>query len=794
MSATSTSPTTARRRAAAWLPWAVPVTLLAAWVIHVLRNYEIRAFSDPLNWLHFASQFGAEIHTSKFALGFPIFLRAALELVGPFRIFLVNLPVLAAVYLMAGSLAARAFGPENRVPRWQVVATVLALFFSFDRWLVVQMVNPFRDPLSYLLAMGAAISMAKHADSGGARPARAVAAGLLLGLACSVRETSVLLLAPFALYAFWSWRADGRIRFWRDALLFAAGLAAGLAPLMVQGLISTGQALLPPQSAVDHQLVPGAHFTSNCLRGTMERAWPYFLEMAGPGLLLLAWSAALGLWRRNRIIVGLLLPAALIHAVFYAFYWTFVPRYFYSVALFALPAVGWGLLATIWQAGAWAPPRFRTGLPAVAVTALAAGVAVHLLSSGPAGPRFQIPQARQFKADLEQRVPADSLVFCRRNLCEMVRWFTSARAFPATSLIPNDVPAEAALREALVPYLSDPRPLFLLEMRSGSDWEVDAALLNRICGLDSVDSLSADRYHLRDRTGARDLRLFRVRSSPPPAPILPDVEQARSSVARLDFALEAVPGANSALAGEVDSPTLARNTPRIRGPATVALPGPLKTGETAYAELRLRCPVRASGSMDVEVSIGQSFRTLRLLQDRAWHLFTLSAEGPLEQPALEFRAASPFDLHQVEWAIPQPSAHLKVDVGASGDFVHLGDGWHDREKTAGATARWTGPLAMLTWRCAFPGSPGRIALRHFAQNRPRDAPPPRIWCNEVELSADSALDLEAGCATVAANIPAGLLRADNVIRIEATGWQPGGSDPRVLGVFVDWISLDVESP
>ena len=95
------------------LPWAIPAALLAAWVVHVLRNYEIRAFSDPLNWLHFARHFGTEIHISKFALGFPVFLRTVLELAGPCHVFLVNLPVLIATYLLGAALAFRAFEPVN---------------------------------------------------------------------------------------------------------------------------------------------------------------------------------------------------------------------------------------------------------------------------------------------------------------------------------------------------------------------------------------------------------------------------------------------------------------------------------------------------------------------------------------------------------------------------------------------------------------------------------------------------------------------------------------------------------
>lgn len=781
-------------RVAAWKSWAIPLALVAAWIIHVLRHYEIRAYSDPLNWLTFARNFGTEIHASKFALGFPIFLRAALELTGPFNVFLVNLPVLLALYFLGAGLAARALGPGTRIPRWQILTLTLALFFAYDPWLVVQMMNPFRDPLSFLLALAAAGCLAKHADTGGARPARAAAAGLLLGLASSVRETSVLLLAPFALYAFWSWRADARIRFWRDAWWFAAGFSAGLAPLLIQGWLKTGQAFLPPQSAVENKLVPGAHFTWACMRGTLKVAWPYLRRAAGPGLLLLAGSAALGLWKRNRIIVGLLLSSALVHAVFYAFYWTFVPRYFYSVAVFAMPVAAWGLGLALRRAAAWLPERFRAATPGAIVGAIALGTAAHLLAMRPSEPRFQIPQARQFAADLEPLIPADSLVFSRRHMCEMLQWFASARAFPATALIPQDVPVEARLREALTPYLADPRPLLLMEMSPGSGWEVDAALLNRICGLDLVATLPADRYHLGKRTGASDFRLFRVVDRSPPPQVLPGIELAQLGTVRFDFALQAVPIAAEALTGDFDPPTLARNTPRIRTAATVALPGPVGPGETACVEFRLCSLKRGGEPVDVQVSCGEATLPIRLRQDRGWRIFSFSVPGPVESPALRFQTTVPIDLHWVDWSIPQPVVRLDVDLGANGDLAHLRTGWFDREKSSNGNARWTQPVAALAWRCAAPGTPGRITLRHYAHNRPDAAPQPRLFCNDVELNASDQPDDESGFATLSAEISPGVLKAENDIRIESEGWQPGGGDPRTLGLFVDWIRFEADMP
>lgn len=781
-----------RRSLAAWVPWLLPIALIGVWIFHVLRNYEVRAFSDPLNWLHFARFFETEIHTSKFALGFPIFLRVVLDIVGPFAVFLVNAPVLIATYLLGASLVIQALPPSYRIPRWMVVSLTLALYFCFDRWLVVQMVNPFRDPLSFLLVLAATGCLTRHAATGGARPVRAAAGGLLLGLACTVRETSVLLLVPFALYAFWSWRADSRIRFWRDAIIFVTAFAAGLSPLLLQSLASTGQAVLPYQAASGNQLVPGAHFTWKIMSRTVGRAWPYFLEKAGIGLLFVVGASALSIWKRNRIMAGLMLPAAVIHAVFYAFYWTFVSRYYYSVAIFAIPMLSWGLLWGLHHLATRLPSRVGPHLPRAVTVVLTLAAMTQLLVTGPAEPRFQIPQARQLQADLEDWVPADSLVFCRRNLCEIVRWFTHVRSFPVTALIPEDVPAEAALRTALIPYQAETSPIFLLEMHSGIGWETDAALLQRIWDLELVTTFPVNRYQLRERTGAQSLRLFRVRSWKSTAMPLPSEQEAHDGFARLDFSLKAVPDAMPLLSGVVELPTLARNVPRILQSVDVALPGTLDDDEQGFVEVRLRSPERKKSPMDLTLTLGPTTHHARLPQDRMWHCVALATKGPLASPVLGFQSSTPLDLHRIDWSIPMPTRQLTVEVGAEGDFAHLREGWYARETTTGGNARWTEPLATWTWRCATPGAPGRLTLRHFARNRPPLALPPSIRINDSPLTVVSQPDAEDGCEIWSVEIPSGLLQANNQFQMETEGWNPGGSDTRTLGLFVDWIHLETD--
>ncbi|MDR0993710.1 MAG: hypothetical protein LBN38_03975, partial [Verrucomicrobiota bacterium] len=241
------------------LLWLLPLLQILVWILFLVRHYEIRAFSDPLNWLHFASHLKTEIQTSMFAVGFPLFLRGALAVMGPFHIFWVNLPILLFCYLLGTVLVAQARPGREGLPGWQIAAVTFTFFFCFDRWLVLILLNPYRDPLSYLLALGAMVLAVRHARCHGEKRWQAPVIGLLMGFACAVREASIILLLPLGLYVLWSWLADRRIRLFRNLLGFGIGFAVGICPLWIQSLICTGQLLLPAQSVIDQQFMPGIH-------------------------------------------------------------------------------------------------------------------------------------------------------------------------------------------------------------------------------------------------------------------------------------------------------------------------------------------------------------------------------------------------------------------------------------------------------------------------------------------------------------------------------------------------------
>ncbi|MDR0994450.1 MAG: hypothetical protein LBN38_07815, partial [Verrucomicrobiota bacterium] len=519
---------------------------------------------------------------------------------------------------------------------------------------------------------------------------------------------------------------------------------------------------------------------------TGERMVDYYIKTAGMGALFwLAWCALLGIWKRNRVITALLLPAALLHFLFYACYKTFVPRYLYSAAIFAIPVMAWGLLTTLQAVFFRLSAPFRCRITGAVAGAMAVFTVVSLGTLQPSRPGFQIAQARRLKQDLEAQLPPGGVVFAQRYLCEIIRWFTHVHSFPISGLIGYDVPAESALRDALKPYFERQVPVYALEHISASKRELDSTLLKRLCAHDFQFARPFKDYHLKGRDGAHEFHVFRLNGFGTERPVLPSIEDAKTRPVVYDFAIDAFPVATELLSGELSAATLVRQAPRITSQARIRLPGVLATNEIAVFEFRMRSAQIAEGGVVIDIELeGSAAQQVTLPHDRSWQQRAIHLMGPVQDPVLTLRSSSAVDLHELEVHILAPSDHLRVDVGATGDTLYLRQGWHNRETAGGNTMRWSQPSASWTWPVESEGRTARVQL-HTRPNRPELAEAPRLFCN------GRAFPMEAfGEGRFTVDLPAGLLEAFNVFQLSVPGWTPGPHDPRSLGLLVDWISME----
>ncbi|MEM7394966.1 MAG: hypothetical protein AAF492_21755, partial [Verrucomicrobiota bacterium] len=243
---------------------------------------------------------------------------------------------------------------DDRISRITGLAGAL-IFIAINRVFLVEILNPFREPLAYSLVLGAVICVLPGPEK--FPRLRWVLAGLLLGLATSTRETN-LLLAPFiGLWILVACRGPG----WFPAALkrgslFAGGLAIGLSIFLLQNKMHSGNALVPgyahvkvesSQDEIEWDIpIPGMskrYFadTAPSVKRHMTNRYGYL------GLALICFMLAWAITKRNGPILILMTPPALLYSLFYCFYLYKKERYLFVVDIFAIPMIALGLSALL---------------------------------------------------------------------------------------------------------------------------------------------------------------------------------------------------------------------------------------------------------------------------------------------------------------------------------------------------------------------------------------------------------------------------------------------------------------
>lgn len=484
--------------------------LLLAFAVYALRNAYIKAYSDPMAWLAAARDFPANLRTSNLPLGFPAFLWLAMKLVGPYYVFLANLPVILLLVLLVAAMT-RVAARETETPAAAALLGVMAagLFVHFDPDMLQYMVNPYRDPLSYVLLAASFTLFAGSLQPGRARRVGLAASGLLLGFAYCTREPSLVALVPMFLLGVMSRRKNPDLPFWSSVAWFGVFLLIGCLPLLIQTLVFRQQVSLSPYAASHGRLMPGfyvAVFGDNSARGLQ-----YVQARLGwtQDVLLLAGLLA-AVWRRNRTMLGLALMSVVYFAL-YSFYATGVKRYFFVVALGMAPLMAYGLFAL--AEGLLRAARRPRAAPAVfgALTvALSLFVGGRLLAAGGSTKEFRVPQAKQFVQTMEKTVPAGSVVFSDRQLCHVIRTLTGVDSYELEKLIAKASSDLARVRDQIEALRSDGRAVFFMKTVPPNDTDNDENLLRRWYELEPAAAFPSAEYRLGRINHGNSASLYRI--------------------------------------------------------------------------------------------------------------------------------------------------------------------------------------------------------------------------------------------------------------------------------------------
>ncbi len=483
--------------------------LLAAFAFFLWRAHRLIAWSDPGTWYHFGRHFAERFGAAPLAYGFPLLVHGAVALVGPLYAFLVNLPILvllaALLYATARSLVPRESPGEAQLGMLAGAVAVGGLVWVAPK-LLVDLVSPYRDPLSYVFVLLSCLLVLRYQDGPQRSLAWVAAAGASLALATSTRETSGLMLAPFLLFGLAARRERPLLP---AALVFGASFAVFCIPMLVHNHGVSGHFFVPAQAARGFSekgsLVPGVEPTH--LSRTFPRALGYLWTHLGwPTLLLAGVGVAAGATRRRPAVFALFLPALLLFLLFYGSYASLVPRYLFVLDLFVLILAGAGAAALVAAPlrGLGSGRLARAAATAAGAAAAAGAVALALHAAREPERAFRIDDALALRNHIAALVPDDAAILGERPIVEVLRSFVE-HSERVEVLQPRRVFADPAVRERVRQIVVDAREAYFVSQR-----EPLARFMEREFDLELLATFPTASYGLTDEDEAR-LYVERVR-------------------------------------------------------------------------------------------------------------------------------------------------------------------------------------------------------------------------------------------------------------------------------------------
>lgn len=166
----------------------------------------------------------------------------------------------------------------------------------------------------------------------------------------------------------------------------------------------------------------------------------------------------------------------------------------------------------------------------------------------------------------------------------------------------------------------------------------------------------------------------------------------------------------------------------------------------------------------------------------------------VEGPAVAFRSTWHPDGCSTTRTPPQPDPNsYLVDIGAVGDEVFLGDGWHYREQIAGLSLRWSGRNEQTFLYLDVPQGDYTLRLSAQAYWEPRQL---AVLANGLPLGAAQPVSTET-LQELTFTIPAEAFTNGEHLTLTIVyddRIQPsavvGSGDERPLALMVDWVRLE----
>lgn len=346
--------------AGGWLPRCCLALLVFTQAIYLVTRHFIMAYSDPNHWVYRAWQLLEGHPVTRRAPVYPFLLAFGLKVLGPFKVYLFNLPFLLLFTLLLYLVTVQIIRRDKVVPG--IVSAPLAglvcvsVFLLCEHEFLLILQNPYREAVAFTLLLGGVSCVLTCCNR--KKPLWAFAAAVLFGFSAGTRETCVLIVLP--VIGFFLARAlRERDRFWWMALTaFMAAFVIGIIPVLVQNYRHSGHFWLPSYAAnkwvQDGRVVlprdipiPGMTVSRFPL-GHRESVRLFIENLGWLNIALFVLGLGLAFFRKQRKMIGLLFSFMVLNLVFYGFYIYVKGRYLFVVEMFFFPFIG---LAGAWLAG-----------------------------------------------------------------------------------------------------------------------------------------------------------------------------------------------------------------------------------------------------------------------------------------------------------------------------------------------------------------------------------------------------------------------------------------------------------
>ena len=419
------------------------VLVLMGLMVHLVTTYSLKAYSDPAGWYAFGRHFLSGLGSQKLAYGFALVLAIAIKAVGPFYAFLINMPILLLLVVLLYAFARRhgtSLGRGDDIFGMLCGAGSILIFLALNKGMLRYLSSPYRDPLSFVLILASCLLLVRYRCDSRHPLWLAPCSAFALGMACSIRETSILMLLPLCIYAVSEKVLDKDLPFWKPVLLFVCAFALACVPLAWQNLATTGSVAVPAQAAnaaaKSGTIVPGIEVRH--LSDILPRTVAYLGSHYGILVwLLAAVGTVAALLRKNMLVLCLTLPTGIIYFLFYASYLKVVPRYLFIIDLFVVPLAGLGG-AIILNGALKLFSRDEKLMRSAGIVGFCALILIATVvaswDSFAAGERFRLSDARKLYGTMQTVLSPGAVVLAERPLHGIIKCFSEANVKALLSL------------------------------------------------------------------------------------------------------------------------------------------------------------------------------------------------------------------------------------------------------------------------------------------------------------------------------------------------------------------------